>query len=112
MSQTPITVTYSLEEVLIRFEQKIDKIDEKIDKLEEKFDEKIDKLEDKFNEKIDKLALGQADIKGDIKALNEKVEGLGKRLDNQEFLSRGIVIGLGVAILGGFAKFFGWIGNP
>ena len=40
MSQTPITVTYSLEEVLSRIERKIDKLDERIDKL----DDKIDKL--------------------------------------------------------------------
>lgn len=44
MSQTPITVTYSLEEVLSRIERKIDKLDERIDKLDEKFSGKIDKL--------------------------------------------------------------------
>jgi hypothetical protein len=33
-------------------------------------------------------------------------------MENQEFLSRGVLIGLIVAILGGFAKLFGLIGNP
>jgi hypothetical protein len=40
-----------------------------------------------------------------------KVEGLEKRMDNQEFLSRGVLIGL-IAIVGGFVKLFGWSGNP
>jgi hypothetical protein len=30
-------------------------------------------------------------------------------MDNQEFLSRGVLIGLIVAILGGFAKLFGFV---
>jgi hypothetical protein len=41
-----------------------------------------------------------------------KLDGLDKRMENQEFLSRGVLIGLIVAILGGFAKLFGLIGNP
>ena len=41
-----------------------------------------------------------------------KLEGLEKRMDNQEFISRGVLIGLIVAILGGFAKLFGFVGNP
>jgi hypothetical protein len=33
-------------------------------------------------------------------------------LENQEFISRGVLIALIVAILGGFAKLFGLVGNP
>ena len=39
------------------------------------------------------------------------MKGLEKRLDNQEFVSRGVLIVLIVAILGGLAKLFGLVGN-
>ena len=51
-------------------------------------------------------------LTGEIKTLEVKVDGVGKRLENQEFISRGIVIGLIVALVGGFAKLFGFIGKP
>lgn len=48
-------------------------------------------------------------IKGDIKALDTNVEQLDKRVANQEFLNRGVFIGLLVALLGGVVNFFGWL---
>jgi predicted nucleic acid-binding Zn-ribbon protein len=48
-------------------------------------------------------------VKGNIKALDTKVEQLDKRLANQEFLNRGIFIGLLLALLGGIINAFGWI---
>jgi uncharacterized protein (DUF849 family) len=60
-------------------------------------------------EKLNKLEIGQAEIKGEIKALDTKVEQLDKRLANQEFLNRGVFIGLLLALLGGIVNFFGWI---
>ena len=48
-------------------------------------------------------------IKGDIKALDTKVDQLDKRVANQEFLNRGVFIGLLLALLGGVVNFFGWI---
>ena len=48
-------------------------------------------------------------VKGDIKALDTKVEQLDKRVANQEFLNRGVFIGLLLALLGGVVNFFGWI---
>jgi hypothetical protein len=79
----PVTVTYSLEEVLKRIEGKLDTL----------------------QEDVTDLKIGQA-------RLEEKVDGLGKRLDNQEFINRGVLIGLIVALLGGLAKMWGFIGNP
>jgi hypothetical protein len=88
------TVTYSLEAVLTRIESKIDKIDERLTKLE----------------------IGQAELKGelkgDIKVLDEKIEGLTVRVGYQEFTNRGILIALVVAVLGGAAKLFGFFPNP
>nr|NCR60302.1 DUF4164 domain-containing protein [Microcystis aeruginosa LL13-06] len=77
------TVTYSLEAVLTRIESKIDKIDERLTKLE-----------------IGQAEL-KAELKGDIKVLDEKIEGLTVRVGYQEFTNRGILIALVVAVLGG-----------
>ena len=88
------TVTYSLEAVLTRIEGKIDKIDERLTKVE----------------------IGQSEIRGDIKALDERltteIKGLTTRVAYQEFTNRGILIALVVAILGGAAKLFGFFPNP
>jgi len=88
------TVTYSLEAILTRIEGKIDKIDERLTKVE----------------------IGQSEIRGDIKALDERltteIKGLTTRVAYQEFTNRGIFIALVVAILGGAAKLFGFFPNP
>ncbi|ARI81748.1 DUF4164 family protein [Microcystis aeruginosa NIES-298] len=128
------TVTYSLEAVLTRIESKIDslekRMDEKIDSLEKRMDEKIDSLEkrmdgrfdkvderfDKVEDRLTKVEIGQAELKaelkGDIKVLDEKIEGLTTRVGYQEFTNRGILIALVVAVLGGAAKLFGFFPNP
>jgi hypothetical protein len=80
MSNAPIQVTTDLNQILTQIGQKLDKIDERLAKLE----------------------VGQA-------RLEEKMDGLGKRFESQEFISRGIVIELIVAILGGLAKLFRWM---
>ena len=110
------TVTYSLEAVLTRIESKIDslekRMDEKIDSLEKRIDERFDKIEDRLT----KVEIGQAELKaelkGDIKVLDEKIEGLTVRVGYQEFTNRGILIALVVAVLGGAAKLFGFFPNP
>lgn len=65
----------------------------------------------KILEEVNTLKLGQAEIKGDMKALDTKVEQLNERIKNSELTNRGVLIGLVVIILGGAAKFFGLIGN-
>jgi septal ring factor EnvC (AmiA/AmiB activator) len=84
------TVTYSLEAVLTRIEGKIDTLQKDVIKLE----------------------IGQSEIRGDIKVLDEKINGLTARVAYQEFTNRGILIALVVALIGGAAKIFGFIGNP
>ncbi len=73
---------------------------------------KINQKLDKIDDRLGKLEVGQAEIKGDIKALDTKVEQLDKRVGNQEFTNRGVLVGLIVVILGSAAKFFGMVGNP
>ena len=58
------------------------------------------------------LKVSQAEIRGDIKVLDEKVTGIGKRLENQEFVSKGILGGLFLIVLGGAAKYFGFVPKP
>jgi hypothetical protein len=106
------TVTYSLEAVLTRIERKIDSLEKRMNDRFDKVDERFDKVEDRLT----KLEIGQAELKaelkGDIKVLDEKVEGLTVRVGYQEFTNRGILIALVVAVLGGAAKLFGFFPNP
>jgi hypothetical protein len=80
--------------------------------------EKVDRQLTEMNQRLTKLEVGQAELSGDIKALDErlsgeiktlegKVDGLGKRLDNQEFLNRGVVVAVLAALIAGTAKLFG-----
>ena len=99
------TVTYSLEAVLTRIEGKIDSLQRDVN---QKFD--------KIDERLTKVEIGQSEIRGDIKALDERltteIKGLTTRVAYQEFTNRGIFIALVVAILGGAAKLFGFFPNP
>ena len=100
------TIRTDLAQILNKLDSKIDKLDEKLDKKIDKLDEKIDKLD----EKIDNLTISQTEIKGDIKALDVKTEQLNTRVGNVEFAVRGVLIGLAVVVLGGFAMFF-WMSS-
>jgi chromosome segregation ATPase len=135
------TVTYSLESVFKEIKDSIKEVNQKIDTLQKDVNQKIDTLQKDVNQKIDsletrmderfdkvderfdkvedrltKLEIGQAELKGelkgDIKVLDEKIEGLTVRVGYQEFTNRGILIALVVAVLGGAAKLFGFFPNP
>ncbi|NJO94618.1 MAG: hypothetical protein HC820_10365, partial [Hydrococcus sp. RM1_1_31] len=58
-----LTIESDLKEILTRLEQKIDNVSKDVNDL-----------------KVS-VAETRAELKGDIKALNEKVDGLSKRLD-------------------------------
>ena len=60
---------------------------------------------------ISDLKVGLEAVKGDIKALETKVDQLDKRIGNSELTNRGVLISLVVVILGGAAKLFGWMPN-
>lgn len=46
-------------------------------------------------------------LKSEIEVLSGNVDNIVKRIDTQEFINRGVIIGLILAVLGGFAKVFG-----
>ncbi|NCS04654.1 MAG: DUF4164 domain-containing protein [Microcystis aeruginosa G13-11] len=115
------TVTYSLESVFKEIKDSIKEVNQKIkiDSLEKRMDERFDKVDERFDkveDRLTKLEIGQAELKGelkgDIKVLGEKIEGLTVRVGYQEFTNRGILIALVVAVLGGAAKLFGFFPNP
>ncbi|MBF2019661.1 MAG: DUF1640 domain-containing protein [Hydrococcus sp. C42_A2020_068] len=129
-----VTIEQDLKDYLVRFENKLDKLGEdlnqKIDKLDSKTDgvakelnskiddvakevnSKIDDVAKEVNSKIDNVAKEVTDLKVSVARLEEKTDGLSKRLETTEFVNRGIFVSLIIAILGGFAKLFGLIGNP
>ncbi len=94
MTTDPPTLTYTLEEVLTRFEQKMDKqfadVNQKMDKQFADVNQKLEKIDDRLN----KLEIGQVE-------LSEKVSGIDKRLDSQEFVNRGVLVALIAALFSG-----------
>jgi ABC-type phosphate transport system auxiliary subunit len=67
-----------------------------------KIDQRLERIEQGQNE----LKLSVSELKGDIKTLDVKVDGLSTRISNQELLLRTIVGGLILIVLGGAAKMF------
>ena len=95
------TIETDLKEILSEFKQEFVKINQRLDKI----DETVTDL------KVNQVLMEER-LSGQINLLDEKVSGLGKRLENQEFTNRGILIGLIVVVLGGAAKVFGFFPNP
>jgi chromosome segregation ATPase len=115
MTNNPPTLTYTLEEILSRLDQKIEKqfaeVNQKMDRqfaeVNQKFTEVNKKLET-MDGRLNKLEIGQAELSGEIKTLEEKVSGIDKRLDNQEFINRGVLVAVIIALISGVVKLFGF----
>jgi predicted nuclease with TOPRIM domain len=82
---------------------------QKMDRQFAEVNQKMDRQFAEVNQKLNKLEIGQVELSGEIKTLDEKVSGIDKRLDNQEFINRGVLVALIVALIGGAAKLFGWL---
>ncbi|MEA5509151.1 hypothetical protein VB715_05175 [Crocosphaera sp. UHCC 0190] len=106
MSQTPITVTYSLEEILKEINGKLDKIDEKFETKFEKFEAKLDNLQKNVSDLRTETQVGIESLKGEMKTLDAEVKGINKRLDSQEFINRSIGVGFILAFGTGVIKLF------
>jgi transketolase len=93
--------------------QKMDRqfaeVNQKMDRQFAEVNQKMDRQFAEVNQKLNKLEIGQVELSGEIKTLDEKVSGIDKRLDNQEFINRGVLVALIVALIGGAAKLFGWL---
>ncbi|MFO5491478.1 MAG: hypothetical protein ACLBM6_02795 [Cuspidothrix sp.] len=119
MTTNPPTLTYTLEEILSRLDQKIEKqfteVNQKIDRQFAEVNQKMEKQSAEVNKKLEiidgrlnKLEIGQAELSGEIKTLEEKVIGIDKRLDNQEFINRGVLVAVIIALISGVVKLFGF----
>jgi transketolase len=147
MTTNPPILTYTLEEILSRLDQKIEKqfaevnqkmdrqfaevnqkmdrqfaeVNQKMDRqfaeVNQKMDRQFTEVNQKFTEvnkkletidgRLNKLEIGQAELSGEIKTLEEKVSGIDKRLDNQEFINRGVLVAVIIALISGVVKLFG-----
>ncbi|MEM8718073.1 MAG: hypothetical protein AAGE84_02025 [Cyanobacteria bacterium P01_G01_bin.39] len=110
-------------EVLGQINQNLDRIDDRLGKLEvgqaeikgeiKTIDERLSGQIKAVDEKLSgQIKAVDERLSGQIKALDTKVDQLDKRVGNQEFTNRGVLIGLIVVVLGGAAKFFGMLSNP
>ena len=147
MTTNPPILTYTLEEILSRLDQKIEKqfaevnqkmdrqfaevnqkmdrqfaeVNQKMDRqfaeVNQKMDRQFTEVNQKFTEvnkkletidgRLNKLEIGQVELSGEIKTLEEKVSGIDKRLDNQEFINRGVLVAVIIALISGVVKLFG-----
>lgn len=73
-----------------------------------KIDNRLDRIENDLTE----IKINQSETRGEIKVLDEKITGIGKRLENQEFIGRSIFVGVILALLVGAVKLFGFPPNP
>ena len=148
MTTNPPILTYTLEEILSRLDQKIEKqfaevnqkmdrqfaevnqkmdrqfaeVNQKLDRqfaeVNQKMDRQFTEVNQKFTEvnkkletidgRLNKLEISQAELSGEIKTLEEKVSGIDKRLDNQEFINRGVLVAVIIALISGVVKLFGF----
>ncbi|AGF53478.1 unknown protein (plasmid) [Synechocystis sp. PCC 6803] len=128
------TVETDLAQILERIDGKLDRIEKDISDikvsqaevkgeirtLDERLSGQIKATDEKLSGQIkttDEKLSGQIKtlderLSGEISTLDEKVTGIGKRLENQEFTSRGILTALIIALIAGAAKFFGIFPNP
>lgn len=73
-----------------------------------KIDNRLDRMENDLTE----IKINQSETRAEIKVLDEKITGIGKRLENQEFIGRSIFVGVILALLAGAVKLFGFPPNP
>ena len=96
-------------EVNQKMDRQFAEVNQKMDRQFAEVNQKMDRQFAEVNQKLNKLEIGQVELSGEIKTLDEKVSGIDKRLDNQEFINRGVLVALIVALIGGVAKLFGWL---
>ena len=71
-----------------------------------KIDNRLECIENDLTDLKINQARMEEKLSGQISLVDEKVSGLGKRLEFQEFINRSILVGLILLVLGGAAKYF------
>jgi predicted nuclease with TOPRIM domain len=110
MTNSP-TITYTLEEFLMRFETKIDRqfseLKQDIAELKTELKQEIAEVKNELKDVKQKVA----NLSGDVKALDERTKGIDKRLENLEFIVRGGLVAFLTAFIGLILKVAGIIPN-
>ncbi len=91
-------IEVNLADILNKIDQRLDRIEQSINDLkvgQVRLEEKAEALESK--------------VESQGKILEAKIDGLDKRISNQEFINHSVLVALIVGIIGGFAKLFGFI---
>ncbi|NTW20451.1 MAG: hypothetical protein AN483_16180 [Aphanizomenon flos-aquae MDT14a] len=102
-------------EVNQKMDRQFAEVNQKMDRQFAEVNQKMDRQFTEVNKKLEtidgrlnKLEIGQAELSGEIKTLEEKVSGIDKRLDNQEFINRGVLVAVIIALISGVVKLFGF----
>ena len=103
-------VEYDLKEILTKLDSRFETLEKKLENWFEKLETKLDKVIVDVAEVKTNLVRVEATFNGEIEGPSKDIQGISKRLDGQEFINRGVAIGLLVALLGGLAKLFGFDG--
>ncbi len=112
MTMTNPTIEIDIAEILTEIKTDQKKLLEEVNGLklgQAKIEGKIEAIDKKLSGQIESV---DEKLSGQIKGLDTKVDQLEKRIGNQEFTNRGVLVGLILVILGGAAKLFGWMPNP
>ncbi|MDJ0601452.1 MAG: shikimate dehydrogenase [Crocosphaera sp.] len=80
----PVTVRYSLEEILKEIKQEIKDVNTKLDDVQKDVNTKLDDVQKDVNTKLDNLQKDVTDLKVGQATLTEKVSGIDKRLEKVE----------------------------
>ncbi len=64
-------------------------IEQDLKEILTKIDQKLERIENDVTD----LKIGQTRIEGELKRIEEKIDGLDKRIEFQEFINRSVLIG-------------------
>jgi chromosome segregation ATPase len=101
-----LTIETDLKDIFNKIDQRLERMEQGQNELKLSVSELKGDIKSLNTELKGDIKSLNTELKGDIKTLDIKVDGLSKRVDNQEFLLRGIFGGLLLIILGGAAKMF------
>ena len=87
-------VEYDLKEILTKLDSRFETLETKLENRFEKLETKLDKVIVDVAEVKTNLVRVEATFKGEIEGLSKDIQGISKRLDGQEFINRGVAIGL------------------
>jgi polyhydroxyalkanoate synthesis regulator phasin len=78
-----------------------DLINSKFEQVDRKFEQVNEKIDSKFEKVFEEFTA----VKVEIATIKSDVNGLGKRLDNLEFIARSMIIGILVTLVSAVIKF-------